>query len=123
MPTFKQRVLDNFVQRIRQYQPDETPMVRLFAKVDPDYIYDLLNGTRPFARERAKELLMQMATKRWRITAAPYEGGKNPDAELHISVQVMSRPPWHIYCKELAAKMLYISTSRRRCQSMGTASR
>lgn len=108
MPTFKQRVLDNFVQRIRQYQPDEIPMVRVFAKVDPDYVYELLNGTRPFARERAKELLMQMATKRWQITAAPHEGGKSPDAALHISVQVMSRPPWHIYCKELAANRLYI---------------
>lgn len=106
MPTLREKALALYEQTAWQFHNQDTRL-RTFTKVGPEYVFDLLSAAGPFVKERAKELVMRMVTKKWQISAAPHEGGKAANAALHITVEA-SDGKWHLYCKELPGSRLYI---------------
>lgn len=75
-----------------QYQQDE-PMRRVWAKLTPDLIINLLDNPAGAARHAAREVLARMEThkEKWQIRATAHQGGtgdtRGVDDSLHITLR------------------------------------
>jgi hypothetical protein len=106
----KNLILANNERRWRgQYQSD-TLTERVWQKVSPAMVVDLLDDARHIQRYDVTrdlsggELLRKMKDTRWCITAAPHEGGtggegRSADPNLHITLRIAGSN-YHLRCKE-----------------------
>ncbi|MEM7396936.1 MAG: hypothetical protein AAF492_31800, partial [Verrucomicrobiota bacterium] len=71
---------------------------------------DLLQEAGARAAIQAKELIHKMAVKEWTILSTAKEGGYEPTAPLHITIQVPlhARPAYHLNCREVPGRGLHI---------------
>lgn len=86
-----------------QYQPDGRA-VRVWQKLGPAHIVDLLENAAASARIDARALLRRMATGPWRIGATVHRGGhgagaRGADPTPHITVSVVGGSH-HLRCRE-----------------------
>lgn len=87
-----------------QYQND-TILRRVWVKLTPQHIIDLLFNCASAARFDARMMLTQMETSgdKWRIRATAHEGGtgdhRGVDASLHITLKA-GKFTYHLRCKE-----------------------
>ena len=99
----KEKIERNFY-RIR-VAPRST-LVREWEKLDPSQIIKLLKSCSLDARHQAKHLIIQMATKKWTLTATAHSlGSKKQDDPLHISIKIGSGKAHHLYCRDLHNKL------------------
>lgn len=49
-----------------------------------------------------------MTQKRWTLKATAHEGGKNPNAPLHITIKIGSSGPYHLNCKEFSGRNIHV---------------
>lgn len=89
----KQAILNNCDERWwNQYQQDE-PMRRVWAKLTPKVILELLDSPSGTARHAAREVLTRMETYKdhWQIRATAHQGGlgdaRGVDESLHITLK------------------------------------
>ncbi|MFT4256671.1 MAG: hypothetical protein QM599_06925 [Pseudoxanthomonas sp.] len=86
-----------------QYQPGSVDR-RVWQKLGPELIVDLLAGAGFHARHDARKLVAGMQQSPWRILATVHEGGtgdaqRGSDAAPHVTLQVGGRK-YHLRCKE-----------------------
>jgi hypothetical protein len=101
--TLRDQVIRNFRKHLGQYQQKTTDL-RVYQKLDPESIFQLLDGASPACRHAANDLLRRMSQMFWTITASPKEGGFDPSAPLHISIDVPvnnSAPAYHLNCRRI----------------------
>jgi hypothetical protein len=88
-----------------QYQEDD-PNRRVWAKLNPELMIDLLDNCAYSARFEAREVLDLMESHVWRIGATAHEGGtgdaRGTDDNLHITLRV-GHISYHLRCKEAPA--------------------
>jgi hypothetical protein len=88
-----------------QFQEDD-PARRVWAKLEPEQIIDLLDNCAYSARYTAREVLGLMETRVWRIRATAHAGGtgdtRGVDDNLHVTLQV-GHISYHLRCKEAPA--------------------
>jgi hypothetical protein len=78
--------------RWNQYQQDE-PMKRVWAKLKPQLIIDLLDKSSGTARHASREVLLRMETHKdnWQIRVTAHQGGtgdaRGADDNLHITLK------------------------------------
>lgn len=89
----KQAILNNCDGKWwNQYQPDE-PLRRVWAKLKPDVVIELLDKSSGAARHAAREVLARMETykDKWQIRATAHHGGtgdtRGVDDSLHITLK------------------------------------
>lgn len=85
-----------------QFQP-QLVAERGWAKLSPDVIVGLLEGSAHAAYHQARLLLGEMQSQSWRILATVHSGGsgdeaRGTDAMPHITLQVGNRK-YHLRCK------------------------
>ena len=105
----KDHINRNFRKHLGQFQPESTR--RVFRKLDADDIISLLEQTRPPASRRATRILNDLSKFPWTISSTAKEGGKDPTAPLHITIQVpikTKKPQYHLNCRETPDGALYI---------------
>ena len=85
-----------------QFQVDD-PQRRVWAKLKPAQIVDLLDNCAYSANFVARQLITLMETRTWRLRATAHQGGtgddRGVDKSLHITVQV-GNVSYHLRCKE-----------------------
>ncbi len=86
-----------------QYQPGAIDL-RVWQKLGPDLVVDLLAGAAYGARHDARQLIGQMQQRPWRILATAHTGGKGDaargaDSVPHVTLQV-GGVKYHLRCKE-----------------------
>ena len=86
-----------------QYQPGSIDR-RVWQKLGPGQIIELLAGAAHPARHAARSLVSQMQAHPWRILATIHEGGygdaqRVADPAPHITLQVNGRKV-HLRCRE-----------------------
>jgi hypothetical protein len=88
-----------------QYQED-APLRRVWAKLKPASVIELLDECAHAAKPMASELLRLMETRLWQLRATAHEGGtgnaRGVDNNLHITLKVGSIS-YHLRCKEAPA--------------------
>ena len=96
-----------------QFQ-SKTTTERVWQKLTPSTIVDLLENAIATQRSEARRLLQLMQSNVWRLTAAPHEGGageeRGPDTNLHVTLSVGGRS-YHLGCKEKPALHIVRITS------------
>jgi hypothetical protein len=86
-----------------QYQPGSTKL-RVWRKLSPEHIIDLLASAAFDARQDARDLLRQMQQRPWRILATVHVGGfggqgRGSDHVPHVTLQV-NGINYHLRCRE-----------------------
>lgn len=86
-----------------QYQPGSVDL-RVWQKLGPELIVDLLEGASFQARHGARKLVNDMQLHPWRILSTVHEGGtgdaqRGVDNAPHVTLQVNNRT-FHLRCKE-----------------------
>lgn len=86
-----------------QYQPGSVDL-RVWQKLGPELVVDLLAGAAFGARHHARKLIADMQQHPWRILATVHEGGigdaqRGVDSAPHVTLQVNGRK-FHLRCKE-----------------------
>jgi hypothetical protein len=88
-----------------QYQED-AQLRRVWAKLKPATVIELLDECAHAAKPMASELLRLMETRLWQLRATAHEGGtgnaRGVDNNLHITLKVGSIS-YHLRCKETPA--------------------
>jgi len=86
-----------------QYQPGLVNL-RVWQKLDPELVVDLLANATFNARHNARTLVAQMQERPWRILATVHSGGKGDEARgvdnnPHVTLMV-NGTKYHLRCKE-----------------------
>ena len=89
-----------------QYQPGSVDL-RVWQKLGPELIVDLLAGAASGARHTARKLVADMQQHPWRILSTVHEGGhgdaqRGVDSAPHVTLQVNGRK-FHLRCRESPA--------------------
>lgn len=96
----RQNVLDNFDWDKINYNIGSE-----YAKITPEVVFKLLNEVSGRYRPIATALLRTLGTRSWHIQKGVHEGGRSPNAPLHITV--ISGHGYHINCKKNDDDTLY----------------
>ena len=89
--------------------PQDAPLRRVWAKLKPASVIELIEGCAHAAKPVARELLRLMETRLWQLRASAHEGNmddkgnaRRVDNKLHITLKVGSIS-YHLHCKEAPA--------------------
>ena len=117
-PMHKEKVVDNCRGHKKEFHTSGANL-RIFAKLTPDELYDMLQErTRGAAKSAAKRLLEKMTDKTWSIIAAVHAGdAADADPFLHITLRIDNG--YHLICHVRSGALYIYSISGTKPKELG----
>ena len=108
----KERLERNFY---RTKVAPRSTIVREWEKLESTQLFDLLQNSNRLAHPQAKDVLIQMATRKWTLLATAHDIGSNKHNDpLHITIRIGNSKAIHLYCREIPGPGLQITRITKR---------